>query len=393
MTNDPSWSPGELPPDLLGRIPLFAELQKVLSWTGGPVNWDLARQIAVATAASQEQTHAIDESRKSELAEDARIAEMWIAQATPIAPAPSVRPVRAMTPAQWAEFACSAYRELIDPIAQKVSASMPGSVDASMLPPGIDPSMLTQAMTQMGPLLLGVQTGGVIGSAARNILGEHDLALPADDQGSIAILVPNMDRFSSAYALDPREVALWVTLHESAHRAVFDSIPGVRSQFWAAYLDYIATLNIDFSSLFEKLQGLDITNPLALESGEAGEGLFGIVDGTNQTPERLETLIAIIEALAHRIVEAAGAERLPASTRIAEAVARNEVEGGAGETLRSFVGVSIQDEPRRLADRFTRSVLDSTGWDPLRTMWEDSDLLPARSELSDPEGWTRRIHK
>src|SRR4051794_11812431 len=34
------------PADLLGKMPLFAELQKLMSWSGGPVNWDLARQSA-----------------------------------------------------------------------------------------------------------------------------------------------------------------------------------------------------------------------------------------------------------------------------------------------------------------------------------------------------------
>ena len=29
-----------------GGMPLFAELGKLLSWSGGPVNWDLARQLA-----------------------------------------------------------------------------------------------------------------------------------------------------------------------------------------------------------------------------------------------------------------------------------------------------------------------------------------------------------
>ena len=37
--------------DVTGKIPLFAELQKLLSWSGGPVNWDLARQMAISAIA------------------------------------------------------------------------------------------------------------------------------------------------------------------------------------------------------------------------------------------------------------------------------------------------------------------------------------------------------
>src|SRR3954467_591259 len=35
---------GGNPEELLGKMPLFAELQKLMNWSGGPVNWDLARQ-------------------------------------------------------------------------------------------------------------------------------------------------------------------------------------------------------------------------------------------------------------------------------------------------------------------------------------------------------------
>ena len=46
--DDPSGNPfGELG----GAMPLFAELQKLLSWSGGPVNWDLAQQLAASSLA------------------------------------------------------------------------------------------------------------------------------------------------------------------------------------------------------------------------------------------------------------------------------------------------------------------------------------------------------
>jgi uncharacterized protein (DUF2342 family) len=44
--------PGGSGDDITGKIPLFAELRKLMSWSGGPVNWDLARQIAISGLAS-----------------------------------------------------------------------------------------------------------------------------------------------------------------------------------------------------------------------------------------------------------------------------------------------------------------------------------------------------
>ena len=37
-------------PDALRDAPLFQELQRVMASSSGPVNWELARQVAVSTA-------------------------------------------------------------------------------------------------------------------------------------------------------------------------------------------------------------------------------------------------------------------------------------------------------------------------------------------------------
>ena len=40
--------------DFFGRIPLFREFARLMATASGPVNWELARQVAVATAAGAE---------------------------------------------------------------------------------------------------------------------------------------------------------------------------------------------------------------------------------------------------------------------------------------------------------------------------------------------------
>jgi len=115
--------PFELPPDLLRQVPLFAELAKVLSWTGGPVNWDLARQVAVALAAGEESVHEVASPDAAEIEENVRLAELWLAEAPGLPSPPRVATVRALTPARWAENA-TALREIVDPLAAKVAAAV-----------------------------------------------------------------------------------------------------------------------------------------------------------------------------------------------------------------------------------------------------------------------------
>src|SRR5919197_5728288 len=115
--------PFDLPPDVLRRVPLFAEIAKVLSWTGGPVNWDLARQVAVALAAGEETVHDVSATDASELEESVRLAELWLAEAPGLPSPPRVATVRAVTPARWAEDA-TALREIVDPLAAKVASAV-----------------------------------------------------------------------------------------------------------------------------------------------------------------------------------------------------------------------------------------------------------------------------
>ena len=46
--NDPAQQFG-MPSGMPGQFNLFGELQKLLNWSGGPVNWDLAKQLAAQT--------------------------------------------------------------------------------------------------------------------------------------------------------------------------------------------------------------------------------------------------------------------------------------------------------------------------------------------------------
>src|SRR6478735_1161764 len=71
---------GGSPEDLLGKMPLFAELQKMMSWSGGPVNWDLARQGAISQLAAGHQP--TSQAEQTAVAEALRLADLWLDQVT-----------------------------------------------------------------------------------------------------------------------------------------------------------------------------------------------------------------------------------------------------------------------------------------------------------------------
>jgi putative hydrolase len=378
--------PFELPPDIAGRIPLFAELSKVLSWTGGPVNWDLARQLAIAMAATDDPGR-LPPSAEGEAVEAFRLAELWLQEATGLPSLPSVPRVRVLTPSTFAEYACGALRELIDPLASRVARAI-----GEQPLPDADAGVLGQAMRQLAPMFLGIQSGVLIGSLSSDVLSQYDLALPVSDEGISTLVWPAVEASASSSNLDLAEARLWTALHESAHRIEFEALPTVRTSFFSLYLDYVAALQIDLSGVMERLQQLDLTNPERLQEGLGEQGVFGLVDSaeTQRARDRLRNLLALLEAFAERAV-AAAAVRLPSAARLAEAARLRRAADGGVKVFQQFLGLDLPSELLQRADVFTGVVLSAGGWPTMSRLWDEAENLPSSAELEDPQQWLGRI--
>src|SRR3954451_23514269 len=103
------------PEDLLAKMPLFAELQKLMNWSGGPGNWDLARQGAISQLAAAPQP--TSEAERAAVAEALRLADLWLDQVTDL---PSgVDRALAWSRVEWVEQTLPAWSALIDPLAER----------------------------------------------------------------------------------------------------------------------------------------------------------------------------------------------------------------------------------------------------------------------------------
>ena len=385
--------PFELPPDVLKRVPLFAEIQKVLSWSGGPVNWDLARQIAVSLAAGEAPGQAVSEQDHADVAEQVRVAELWLTDAVAMPTPTHLVKARAATQADWAEHATSAFAELVDPVAAKVVRAM-GEQEGGQpteLGGAIDAGMIAQALGQLAPMFMAIQTGTTLGSLAREVTGNHETGLPTTDD-ELLIVVPAVDAFSTGYGLDQRATRQWIAARAAAHRLVFEAFPGVRGQFFARYHNYVASLDIDLAQGLQRLQELDLSDPSRLQDALGEEGLFShqASPQTAEAARAVTTLLAVVEAYTGAAV-AAVAERAGDHGRIAEAYARRAAVGGSGRRMpASFIGLE-GPENQRAADEFVRANTARAGWPAIARMWEDADAFPTEAELSDPETWLLRV--
>src|ERR1051326_4031624 len=155
----------------------FADL---MSWQGGPVNWDLAKNVARHTVAAEGDPSVLDVDRQK-VEEAVRLADLWLDEATGF---PSgVRQVQAWSRSEWVEATLPVWSKLCDPIAEKAVEAMSGLITDAPgdLGAGL-PEELTTAlqamgggglsgfgpmMRRIGGMMVGSQTGAAIGALAR----------------------------------------------------------------------------------------------------------------------------------------------------------------------------------------------------------------------------------
>lgn len=390
--------------DLFADVPLLREIQRVLLSSDGPVNWELARQIGIASAQwGQDDQPPTDEDARH-VQEAVRLAELQVGQFTGLAPPTDVASVRAVRRAEWVQANIESLRDLLEPAAERVgeaitkaqqeAASSLGSDAPETDEPGIAgmAAQLQEAMGQLSPLLLGAQVGQVLGYLGQRVLGQYDIAVPRSGPGSMLFVIPNIAAFERDWSLPQTDFRTWVALHEVAHRFEFAQA-WTHSHFRTLLDDFLSTLEFDVGGIQERLAGLDISDPEAMQQAmESGPGLFGTVLDAEQRIKlgRIQAFMAAAEGYGDHLMHALGERLLPSYGRIEEAMRRYRESEQADPVFERLLGIEMKRDQYRLGLAFCDTVADLTDEATLSTMWSSPEALPSMPEIEEPRLWLAR---
>jgi putative hydrolase len=398
---DPSEGP---PGDALRDVPLFREIQRVLMASTGPVNWELARQVGIASAAWGADDPTPTEDERSSLEQTVRAAELAVADLSALPSPPDVARVELVRRAQWVESSIASLREVIEPVAARLTASLGDLQPGEGFPglpgmPGALPGegaeggeMANQVLQMIGPLLMGVQAGTVLGALGQRVFGEYDLAVPRPG-GTLSFVVANIAQFEREWELPRMEFRAWVALHEVSHRFEFAGA-WTRDHFLELVRDLVANAEIDLSSLRERLESMDLSDPGAMSHGFEGVGnLFGETTSTEQRLRvaRVQAFVVAAEGYADHVTEAVGRTMLSSFGKIDEAVRRFREGRPGDQALEQLLGLQMTDEQHRLGRAFADMVAEQTEEATLARMWGSADSLPSMPELEEPTLWLARM--
>jgi putative hydrolase len=380
---------GALNPNDLGAA--FQQLGQMLSFDGGPVNWELARDIARQTVVQENAPGGKDRSvaaaEKSAVSEALHLAELWLDSATSF---PSTSgSASAWSRAEWIEATLPVWKELVDPVAERVAGAM-GNVLPEEMQAMAGP--LLGVMRSMGGAMFGTQIGQALGALAAEVVGSTDVGLPLAPAGQAALLPQNVEAFSEGLSVPVEEIRLYLALREAAHRRLFLHVPWLRGHLFGAVEAYARGIKVDTGRLEDLVGQLDPANPESLQEAMSS-GLFQPEDTPEQKAAlaRLETALALVEGWVDAVVHAAASPHLPHAAALRETLRRRRATGGPAEqTFATLVGLELR--PRRLRDasRLWASLADARGMDGRDALWEHPDMLPTAADLDDPDGFVHR---
>ncbi len=382
---------GSLNPNDLGAA--FQQLGQMLSYEGGPVNWDMAKQIARQVVAQGTPDGTKDASvgpaEKSAVQEALRLADLWLDQATSLPSGANVSV--AWSRAEWVEATLPAWQQLVDPVAERVGTAM-GDVLPEEMQAMAGP--LIGMMRSMGGAMFGQQIGQAVGALAGEVVGSTDVGLPLGS-GRARRAAPAEHR---GLRQGPgRALGRGAALPGPARggppaplraRAVAAGAPVRRGR------GYARGIKVDTSKLEEAVGQLDPTHPEQLQEA-LQQGMFQPEDTPEQKAAlaRLETALALVEGWVDAVVHEAAKTRLTSADALRETLRRRRASGGPAEqTFATLIGLELR--PRRLRDaaRLWASLTDARGVDGRDGLWEHPDMLPTATDLDDPDGFVHREH-
>lgn len=372
-------------------FPLFGDLARMFA-SQGPVNWDVARQMALWIATEGRPQGNVEPIERIRLEEFARVADLHISQATGLTTSItggllSVLPV---SRGDWALHSLESYR----PVLEKLAVAINRQQQQEAPDPDASTQFLGDLGKLLGPVLLGLQSGVMVGHLARHGFGQYDLPLPRRPADQLLVIPANIDGFAQEWALDNDDLRMFVCLSETTFHAVIGR-PHVRARLSMLLDDYVSRFHVDPDAVEAGFGEIDLSDPGAIQ-GILGnpETLLGAIQSPEQQVirDRIEVLLTAVVGYVDHVVETVGHGLIGSYDRIVEATRRRQAEATDGERFAArLLGLEVGRQQYEKGSAFVRGVVERAGDDGLRRLWHSERELPTAAELDAPGLWLARI--
>src|SRR4051794_13101684 len=360
----------------------------------GSGGWEAARQFAVQVATGGQPEDNPDPMERIALQELARVAELHVGDATGLDVAQTGRPLTIVpvTRGEWARRTIDAWR----PLLEKLSASLTGPAFAQgeIDIDDDDPqaAMLGPLLAALGPMMLGLQSGSMVGHLATRSLGQYDLPIPRPPSDELVLIARNVADFGEEWSLPRDDLRLWICLSDVTTHAVI-GVPHVRERLWSLLDRHVSSFSIDTSSIEHAFDAIDPTDPAALQEalGDPSALLGQIQSEAKKSllPE-LSALVAVVVGYVDHVMDTVGESLIGSYGMLTEALHRRRVEAAVADSfVDNLLGMAVGREQYERGEEFVRGVLERGG--DINRLFMSPEDLPTPNEVDAPGLWLARI--
>ena len=395
MSNDPNEQP-------FAGIPLFGDLAKAMAGQG-PLQWDVARQVAISTATNGTNTEAnVDPTSRVGLEQLAPIADMHVRNYTGLATGTgtALPNIVVTNHSTWVHHTLESYKPLFTQLATALSNP---SVDASQPGTELDietdqiAAMMLSLNKMMAPAMMGMSIGSMIGQLSLRAFGQYDLPIPREPQNQLLLVASNVEQFANDWSIAVDDMRMWVLIHELTSHAVL-SVNHVRDSINQQISKYIAGFRPNPNALMDRLTTMDLgtSDPMAMMQKFLTDPT--IILGAVRSPEQerqapvLDAMVASVIGYIDHSVDAISSLVLGGGAQIAEAVRRRRVESAPHDSfVEQLLGLRLTRQQVERGHAFAEGVTERAGHDGLSQLFTQAGNLPTPNELDAPGLWLARI--
>lgn len=386
MSNNPEQNPFD-------GMPFFGDLAKAMA-AQGPLQWDVARQVAIMTATQGTNTEAnVDPAARVAVERLTHIAEMHVRESTGI-DLSGTNSVEVVNRSMWTHLTLESYKPMFQNLAQSLSSSAVEPTESSDDPMA---AMLGSLNKMIAPAMMGMSVGTMVGQLSLRAFGQYDLPVPRAERRGVLFVAPNVDAFATDWSVESDDMRMWVLVHELTSHSLLTREP-VRRALSDALTRYIAGFRPNPDALMDRLTNVELgtDDPMrAMQKFLTDPSiLLGAVRSREQeslAPE-LDAIVAAIIGYVDHHVDRVTEKLLGGGTRIAEAVRRRRVEATPQDTfVEQLLGLRLSPTQVQRGSEFVTGVIERDGVVALNRLFEREGNLPTPSELEAPGLWLARL--
>jgi coenzyme F420 biosynthesis associated uncharacterized protein len=340
------------------------------------IDWRTARVVGEQVAGKGTPMSAVDRARLLEdFGEVVPEAEALVREFTGLASGEYRARPWVMTRAQWLQANLRGFERILEPFAAKVVTNRTDG-----------------ALAGVRRNVLAAQVGGLLGYLGHRVLGQYDLFLPADDDGLIYFVGPNIAGVERKFGFPPRDFRLWLSLHEVSHRLQFAGAPWLRGYLLGLMDTYLNTVEIDPGWLAQAFKrAIDEVRSSSAEYRGFGWIFLLMTPEQREMVRQMQAMMSLLEGHGNFVMDEVSRGRVQGAESFRRTLHERRTKAGVEKAFQKAIGFDVKVRQYALGEGFIAEVVREAGMDTFNRVWEKAGNLPTMEEIARPQDWVARV--